>query len=86
VRNADYQEIVERLARDFPAEHDACVALARSGGSLPLEALRNQSPEQPGSTLRHLLGYQIAAVEGARVFLTIELLTRWLRQRHKDDA
>jgi hypothetical protein len=84
VRSADFEEIVERLDRDFPDELQICVELATAGGKLPIGHLRHRPNQQAGggSTIRHLTGYQIVGVDRSNAFLTIELLTRWLRKRY----
>jgi tetratricopeptide (TPR) repeat protein len=80
VRSADFEEIVERLQRDFPNELTVCVDLASAGGSLPLDQVRGRPGKQFGSMIRHLTGYQIVKVSEQRVDLTIQLLTRWLQK------
>jgi cold shock CspA family protein len=80
VRSADFEEIVERLERDFPNELAVCVNLARAGGRLPLSEVRGEPGKQFGSMIRHLTGYQIVRVSDQTVALTIQLLTRWLEK------
>ena len=84
-RTADFQEIVDRLARDFPQEQALCVDLAIAGGALPIEQVRGRTVGHAGSTLRHLIGYQLIATDQRNAWLTIELFTRWLRQRYISD-
>lgn len=81
VRSADFEEIVERLERDFPKELEVCVELAKAKGSLPLAEVREQAAKQPGSMIRHLTGYQIVRIVDQNVVLTIQLLARWLEKR-----
>lgn len=80
VRSADFEEIVERLQRDFPNELAVCVSLARAGGRLPVSDVRGEPGKQVGSMIRHLTGYQIVRVSDQSVALTIKLLTRWLEK------
>lgn len=83
-RSGDFQEIMERLARDFPSEFDVCVELARRGGRIPLAALRQIPASGSGSAIRHLLGYQIVSIDEPDAVLTVDLLRRWLRDRYVD--
>jgi cold shock CspA family protein len=84
VRSSDFQEIIERLARDFPSELGVCVQLARSKDGVPVQDIRNHSTADGGSAIRHLLGYQVVSIKAGRAVLTVELLRRWLRQRYAD--
>ena len=47
MRSADFEEIVERLERDFPHELEVCVELAKANGSLPLAEVREHAAKQP---------------------------------------
>lgn len=88
VRSSDFQEIIDRLKRDFPEEQTVCIALARAGGSLPIEAVRNLTVGHLGSTLRHLTGYQLLAIDDQRAFLTINLLCArkaWERRKTMEE-
>jgi cold shock CspA family protein len=82
LRSSDFEEIMERLVRDFPAEFQVCVDLARAGGRLPLDSVRSADSTGRGATLKHLRGYQIADVRGPDLVLTIQLLTEWLQRRY----
>lgn len=84
VRSSDFEEIVERLARDFPEELKICIAIAQSGTGLSVEQL-NSEYSHTGTALRHLTGYQIVAVTASKAALTIDLLGRWLRKRYPAD-
>ena len=86
VRFADFEEIVERLQRDFPDELAVCVNLVKAGGSLPLSDVRGERGRQGGSMIRHLTGYQIVRVIDAKATLTIQLLARWLAKSTPRDA
>lgn len=80
-KGSDFQEIIERLRRDFPDEAQLCVRLAHAGGSLPLSELRGRGTEIALSTsILHLTGYQLVAVKDNRAYLTVELFSRWLRK------
>lgn len=82
LRSSDFEEIMERLVRDFPVEFEVCVRLAQAGGRMPLDQIRSADLTGQGATLKHLRGYQIADVRGPDVVLTIQLLTEWLQQRY----
>lgn len=80
-KGSDFQEIIERLKRDFPEELTVCLRLAKAGGSLPLDAMRDQGTESSFSTsIRHLIGYQLVTVKDNWARLTVELLSHWLRK------
>ena len=72
----DFEEIMDRLRRDYPDEREICVKLAQQGRPMTLKEL------DPSGTvalkLRHLVGYQIVSVESDRVSLTMELLQKWM--------
>jgi hypothetical protein len=82
VRSGDFQEIVERLDRDFPDELTICIFLAEAGGQLPVETIRGLLGDRLSGTIKHLTGYQIVAVDGSNLFICIDLLNRWLRKRY----
>ena len=84
IRSGDFQEIMDRLARDFPAEFGVCLELARRGGRMPLSDVRQSTNSKGGSAIRHLLGYQIVAVSGDEAVLKVDLLARWLLDRNID--
>ena len=76
----DYREIMERLARDYPQEREACLQLAEFDDPIDFGRLGLDST-QDAMALRHLIGYQIVSFRQGKVALTMELLRRWLRQR-----
>jgi cold shock CspA family protein len=76
VASRDFSEIVERIARDYREELDACVSIARAREGLTLMELTNGGKRDV--SIRHLLGYQIVSISGDSVFLTMELLKTWL--------
>jgi cold shock CspA family protein len=82
-RSGDFQEIVERLDRDFPDELTICVFLAEAGGRLPIESVRGLLGDRLSATIKHLTGYQIVAVDRDYIFISIDLLNRWLQRRYK---
>jgi cold shock CspA family protein len=82
VRSGDFQEIVERLDRDFPDELAVCVLLAEAGGKLPVDSIRGLLGERLTTTIKHLTGYQIVSVDERTIFICIDLLNRWLRKRY----
>jgi predicted ATPase len=82
VRSGDFEEIIERLTRDFPDELAICIDLAAAGGRLPLETIRHLSKSSVGSAIRHLTGYQIVATDRQTAYLTIDLFRRWLHKRY----
>jgi cold shock CspA family protein len=81
-RSGDFQEIVERLDRDFPDELAICIVLAEAGGRLPIESVRSLLGDKLSATIKHLTGYQIVALEGEEIFISIDLLNRWLQRRY----
>ncbi|WP_119072064.1 cold shock domain-containing protein [Aggregatilinea lenta] len=78
LKGKDFQEIVDRLQRDFPIEQAICVDLAKAGGCMPFARLRQQLPQSSGASIRHLTGYQIVTLDSLEIRLTMELFTRWL--------
>jgi cold shock CspA family protein len=72
----DFQEIVDRFARDYPEELEACITIANSGGSVALRTLTENGKRRV--SLRHLLGYQVIELHGESATLTMELMQRWL--------
>ena len=60
IRSDDFEEIAERLARDFPGELEICIKLAIEGGSI--DRVIADDIIQSGSAVRHLIGYQILQV------------------------
>jgi cold shock CspA family protein len=85
IRFRDFEEIVERFNRDFNDELEICVKLARNKGRLPLPELTGTAAAGAGSAIKHLIGYQIVQIRDGVAFLTIDLLTRWLRKRYVFD-
>ena len=73
----DFLEIMERLRRDYPAERDVCVLLARASAPVALEDVVN-TPRNERIGIGHLIGYQLVRVEGGKVSLTMDLLKRWI--------
>ena len=82
VRSGDFQEIVERLDRDFPDELAICIFLAEAGGQLPVDTIRGLLGDGLIGTIKHLTGYQIVAVDRSNIFICIDLLNRWLQKRY----
>ena len=60
--NKDFNEIFERLNRDYPEERDLCIELAKAGRPLPFSAIQK-------NRVRHLFGYQLVRVNGTAVAL-----------------
>ncbi len=80
IRSDDFQEIAERLSRDFPGELEICILLAREGGAVG----RSRADEiiRKGSAIRHLMGYQILQIDQTRAFLKISMFSQWLQRRY----
>jgi hypothetical protein len=72
--NKDFNEIFERLNRDYPEERDLCIELAKADRPLPFSAIQK-------NRVRHLLGYQLVRVDGTVVALSMDLMKRWLSKR-----
>lgn len=79
VGEKDFNEIFQRLSRDYPEERDACVLLAKSGGSLTMDQL-SKNLKKSRLSLRHLEGYQVITIRDQQVSLSMELLKRWLQR------
>jgi hypothetical protein len=80
----DFNEIFERLSRDYPEERDVCLELARGDGQVAISSLtENRKGTRP--VLRHLLGYQLAQADASHVTLSMELMRRWLRRSYLGD-
>ena len=75
-----FQEIMDRLERDFPIEKKILVALGRAEGPLPFHALRMEH-RITEDALRHLVGYQLTERLGDAYQSKIGLLRRWLREK-----
>ena len=84
MRSDDFQEIAERLTRDFPGELEICVKLAVEGGSID-RVIANDLIHS-GSAVRHLVGYQILQVDQSRAFLKMSMFSRWLQRRYGKHA
>jgi len=78
-RSSDFAEIIERLGRDYPDELRICEAIARAGGSMPIDKVRLMVG--PTASIRHLTGYQIVRTDAQTAWLSMQLLTMWLRKR-----
>jgi cold shock CspA family protein len=82
VAGKDFREILERFARDYREERDVCVALAEAEGSISLEGPIWDKYRRV--SLRHLIGYQIVRIQDGQVYLTMDLLRRWLLRGFND--
>jgi tetratricopeptide (TPR) repeat protein len=80
----DFNEIFERLSRDYPEERDVCLELARQNGPVSLSSL-TEKRKGTRPVLRHLIGYQLAQADASRVTLSMELMRRWLRRSYLSD-
>jgi hypothetical protein len=83
VAGRDFQEIMERLARDYPHEKEVCVQLAKAEGGLPMREVIGTS-SRLGTSLRHLVGYQLVRVQKDKVSLSMGLLRHWIRRMYSD--
>ena len=63
----DFQEIMDRLGRDYPQERDVCVELAKAANTTPTRG-----------RLKHLVGYQLVKMRGNQAFLTMDLFRKWI--------
>ena len=86
LRSDDFQEIAERLSRDFPDELAICVRLAQEGGSVTRSRADAIFSEAGGSSVRHLTGYQILQVDPKRAYIKISMLSQWLQKRYARNA
>ncbi|MGB7722724.1 MAG: cold shock domain-containing protein, partial [Bryobacteraceae bacterium] len=84
IRSDDFQEIAERLSRDFPGKLEICIKLAQEGGSV--DRTRADEIIRAGSAVRHLMGYQILQVDQSRAFLKISMFSQWLQRRYGKNA
>jgi AAA+ ATPase superfamily predicted ATPase/cold shock CspA family protein/Tfp pilus assembly protein PilF len=73
----DFSEIMSRLDRDYPNERDACISLAKAGGSLPIDKLLETNSNEKVN-LKHLNGYQMIRIQDDQVSLSMDLLRRWI--------
>jgi cold shock CspA family protein len=78
VASKDFQEIVDRFSRDYPAELDACIAIASATAGADLDQL-SQSGRGSGG-LKHLIGYQLVELRGRKASLSMDLMRRWLNR------
>lgn len=76
VASKDFQEIVDRFARDYPQELEVCLAIAKGGGSAHLGDLSDRG--QGTLSVKHLLGYQLVNLRGDKASLSMDLMRRWL--------
>jgi hypothetical protein len=84
--DADFNEIFERLSRDYPEEREVCLELAREDGPVSITGLTDKR-KGIRPLLRHLIGYQLARADASQVTLSMELMRRWLRRNYlSDDA
>jgi hypothetical protein len=79
-----FQEIIERLDRDFPTEKEILAVLARTEGPVPFQVLRAQHDITDEDALRHLVGYQLVERLGDTYQIKIGLLRRWLKEKWLD--
>jgi hypothetical protein len=73
----DFQEIIDRFSRDYPAEKEVCVSLAKAGGRMKMKSIAIGPGEL---SIRHLVGYQIVELTESDVRFTMDLMTRWLQR------
>lgn len=71
----DFNEIIQRLQRDYPDELKVCVELART-------ELVSGSPRLDGESIRHLLGYDLITRTGDSVRLSMDLMRIWLTTKY----
>jgi tetratricopeptide (TPR) repeat protein len=71
----DFNEIFERLSRDYPEELNLCLELARASEAIPRRQL-------PMDRVRHLKGYQLIRVGESSISLSMDLLKLWLNHNH----
>src|SRR5690606_29473173 len=63
VASKDFQEIIDRFARDYPPELEACLAIANAAATgITIRDLPHKS--QRAVSLKHLLGYQLVTLRG----------------------
>lgn len=86
LRSDDFQEIAERLSRDFPDELEMCVLLAKEGGAVSRTRADAIFSASAGSSVRHLTGYQILQVDPERAYIKISMLSEWLQKRYGKNA
>ncbi|MCP5524513.1 MAG: hypothetical protein H7A46_23535 [Verrucomicrobiales bacterium] len=80
----DFNEIFERISRDYPDERDICLELARQDAPMSIAGLTD-SRKGVRPVLRHLIGYQLAQTDASAVTLSMELMRRWLRRSYLTD-
>jgi tetratricopeptide (TPR) repeat protein len=71
----DFNEIFERLRRDYPGELNLCLELARAAVPIPRRKL-------PMDRVRHLKGYQLIRLDESSISLSMDLLKLWLNHNH----
>ncbi|MCC5619613.1 ATP-binding protein, partial [Nostoc sp. CHAB 5836] len=76
VASKDFQEIIDRFARDYPQELEVCQAIANGGGTIKLDDL--VGAEQGALSIKHLLGYQLVNLSESKASLSMGLMRRWL--------
>ncbi|WJD77324.1 cold shock domain-containing protein [Klebsiella michiganensis] len=76
----DMREIFERLSRDYPIERDFCLQLANNSGSGKISS-EIVNVDSSGTTLRHLVGYQLIEITGDYATFTMGLLNLWLKSK-----
>jgi hypothetical protein len=86
VGEKDFNEIFERLSRDYPEERDACVLLAKNGGTMSIDQLA-QNKRKSRLSLRHLEGYQVITIrdQQTRMIMTKICCERLVR-RHTTES
>lgn len=80
----DFEEIFDRLSRDYPQEKDFCIDVAKSEEIVYLESIVKKRTFVDVS-LRHLVGYQILKIENGEVAISMQLFRRWLQRRYLGD-
>ena len=71
----DFNEIFERLNRDYPEERDLCLELAQANKPVPFDAVDKDR-------VRHLIGYQLVRLDGPSALLSMDLMKRWLKHNY----
>jgi len=74
-----FQEILERLERDFPEEKDVLLFIAE--GLNTEKELSSLFKSRVEDSLRHLVGYQLLERDGDKYRIKMGLLLKWI-QRH----
>jgi hypothetical protein len=72
-----FEEITQRLVRDYPDEFEILKMVATDEGVRTLDQLT--IPRQGARmSLKHLVGYQLVRLQGGEVSLSMDLFRRWL--------